>query len=277
MGTWKGSEITESSGLACSIKWANKNYAYVHNDEPGPLYVVNLATGNVVGSISISGVTLFDDEAIAIDPKRILWWGDIGDNNEVRDVIAVYTHAEPGPGNHGDKPWTRYLFQYPGGTAHNAEALIIWPNGIKQIVTKEAKGLVCQFPATLRSGSTRNQLRIVAKDSRLDFVTDAVAQHDGRFAFVIRKDKPTTISVFSSHWNYIGSIPMSSMVQPEGLAIDADGKYLWVCNDNGGPGGRYQRVSIPAKYRQKKPSTPSTPTKTKPPTTVVPALNPCQG
>lgn len=246
MSTWSGSEITEASGLAYSLRWPY--HAYVHNDENGPVYCVDLRTGRVVGRCSVKDHTLVDPESIDIDSKGTLWFADIGDNSEVRSSVNVYTRGEFGPTQQGSKPWTRYNLKYPGGASHNAETFICWPNGKKQIVSKVASGVVYQLPTSLKTGASNTMTAVVGPSASLNLVSDAVASRDGRFAFVLRKDQNSTIYVFNSSWTQIDTISMPAMTKPEGIGIQKDGKVLIVCDDTGGTGGVYQKVKIPGTY-----------------------------
>lgn len=263
MGTWDDSDITESSGLAYSRKWAS--LVYTMNDEPGPIFAVNTSTGATVGRRDIDG-SLSDPESLDIDLNGVLRLFDIGDNDATRDWVNMYVHGEPGPG-YGDLNWRKFKIKYPGGTSHNAETGVSWPNGKIDIVTKEATGKVMRLPKTLDSGGF-NTCTQVKSSSDLNFVSDAVTQKDGRWAFALKQGELDTVFIFDDHWDQVDTISMPSMVKPEGIAITPGGQYLFVCDDNGGPGGHYQRVTIPAGYRP-------VPKAAKPPVPNEPPANPC--
>lgn len=263
MGHWQFPELTEASGLAYSRKWAS--LAYVHNDEAGPLYAVDLSTGKKLGSASISGVTLVDPESVDIDLDGIVWRFDVGDNDENRSHVSAYSHREFGPNDIGSVGWIRYDFTYQGGP-RNAETGICWPNGRIDIVDKRASGSVFEF--TKHRGSTATLKRRYGPSTDLAFVSDAVASQDGKWAFVLKKDHNSTIYVFNSKWQQVDSFAMPAMTKPEGIGIKKDGKGLWVCDDAGATGGFFQQVKIPTAYWPvSKPYTP-------PPVTT-PPVNPC--
>lgn len=243
---WDDDAINEASGLAYSLKWAN--LVYVCNDENGPIYIVDLKTMKTVGTIRIKGVSLIDPESLCIDSKGILWVADIGDNGSNRSDVRLYFRGEPGPGYHGEKPWTRYIIKYSGG-ARNAETLICWPNGRVEIVSKASSGSVYRLPDSRPTKTAMTLSAVVSSSSALDTVTDAVASKDGKWAFVLLQGSVTTISVFNSSWALQDTFVMSAMDKPEGIAIQQDGKTLIVCDDNSRtPGGKVQKVKIPGKW-----------------------------
>jgi hypothetical protein len=264
MGTWQFPELTEASGMAYSRKWAD--LAYTGNDEAGPTYAVDLSTGKKLGSASISGVTLTDPESFDIDLEGTLWRFDIGDNAENRSHVSAYSHREFGPNSIGSVGWIRYDFTYQGGP-RNAETGVCWPNGKIHIVDKRASGSVFEFTKT--RGSTPALKRIYGPNSDLAFVSDAVASKDGKWVFVIMQGQLDKVFIFTSRWADTGvTIPMPAMLKPEGICIKKDGKGLWVCDDKGGTGGKFQQVKIPQAYW------PVTKPYTPPPVTS-PPVNPC--
>lgn len=264
MGTWQFPELTEASGLAYSRKYAD--LAYVHNDENGPLYAVDLSTGKKLGSGSVKGVSLVDPESVDIDLDGIVWRFDVGDNDENRSHVSAYSHREFGPNNIGSVAWIKYDFTYQGGP-RNAETGVCWPNGRIDIVDKRASGSVFEF--TKHRGSVATLKRRYGPNSDLAFVSDAVASKDGKWAFVIKKDELSKVFIFTSKWQDTGDfISMPAMTKPEGICIKKDGKGLWVCDDKGGTGGKFQQVPIPKAYW------PVTKPYTPPPASTPPA-NPC--
>ncbi|GLW34982.1 hypothetical protein Areg01_79180 [Actinoplanes regularis] len=89
-----------------------------------------------------------DTEDLQLGPDGTLWVADIGDNGSKRETIGLWKVA---PGS--SKP-RLYRMAYPDG-AHDAEALLIAPDGTPIVVTKSpgAAGLYTPDGA-LRSGAT---------------------------------------------------------------------------------------------------------------------------
>ncbi|VXB67132.1 hypothetical protein [Aeromicrobium sp. 9AM] len=174
--------ITESSGLAVSVK--HDDLAYTINDSGNApiIFAVKISTGAVVGTTTITGNTPLDTEAIAIDGDGELWVADTGDNQERRTDVALYALPEPGPGEHSVAA-ERYPLTYTSGPA-DVETLLINPRtGAKGLVTKGLfAGELLSLPSKLST-----QKPNVAKPTGHDMpalVTDGVVSANGRFALL---------------------------------------------------------------------------------------------
>src|SRR2546421_9849840 len=90
--------IKESSGVVASRRYTN--VYWTHNDGGGPkkqvLYAID-REGNTRAFFSVIGATLHDWEDIAIDDGGHIYIGDIGNNENKRDTLAVYEIDEPNP------------------------------------------------------------------------------------------------------------------------------------------------------------------------------------
>lgn len=74
----------------------------------------------------------FDVEDLALAPDGALWLADSGDNDRVRDTVALH-RVEPGGGA------ALYRLMFPDGP-HDAEALLLDRAGVPHLVTKEVLG-----------------------------------------------------------------------------------------------------------------------------------------
>lgn len=72
----------------------------------------------------------YDTEDLAIAPDGALWVADIGDNDAVRETVALWRIPTSG------HQVVRYRFTYPDG-AHDAEALLFDSDGTPLILTKQ--------------------------------------------------------------------------------------------------------------------------------------------
>src|SRR5690348_8892731 len=120
-------QITESSGIAAS---SFDDTFYTHNDSGDSARFFRVdAHGNTVAVYTLRGATNVDWEDMATGTDaaghRVLYFGDIGDNDRKRSEIAVYQVPEP-RGASSDVTWVRYRFAYPDGS-HDAEALLVNP------------------------------------------------------------------------------------------------------------------------------------------------------
>jgi hypothetical protein len=114
-----------------------------------------------------------------------LYLADIGDNDATRTRITVYRVPEPDIA--AESVTVRDVFHatYPDG-AHDAEALLITPQGALFVVTKGDTGPVAlyRFPRDMRSGATVTlervgQPRTPGKPDQHDRITDGAMSPNG--------------------------------------------------------------------------------------------------
>lgn len=104
---------------------------------------------------SDSSVDPFDPEDLARSRDGTLWIADIGDNDRERTSIAVHQLAP------GATRAQLLRMTYPDGP-HDAEALVMQPNGLAVVVTKEALGAagVYRTRAVPRAGQTMAMTKV---------------------------------------------------------------------------------------------------------------------
>lgn len=109
----------------------------VINDGGDVVQVFHLDRACAVTGLTTASLDPFDTEDLATGPDGRLWVGDIGDNDQKRESVAV----EIIDGTVEDASGSALLrrFTYPDGP-HDAEALIVDPAGRIVIVTKEFLG-----------------------------------------------------------------------------------------------------------------------------------------
>lgn len=114
--------VTESSGLVQSTRDAALAYT-VNDSGSGPVvYVVELDSGDVVGTATLTGTSFVDAEALALGADRRLYVADIGDNEGVRRSVDLYAIDQPSRGDVSVSP-VRHRVRYSGGP-RDAESLI---------------------------------------------------------------------------------------------------------------------------------------------------------
>jgi hypothetical protein len=217
------SRITESSGLAVSVK--HDDLAYTINDSGNApiVFAVKISTGAVVGATTITGWTPLDTEAIAIDGDGELWVADTGDNQERRSDVALYALPEPGPGNHSVAA-TRYPLTYASGPV-DVETLLIDPRtGARHLVTKGLfAGELLDLPRTL-STDHANEVKVAGHDMPA-MVTDGVMSADGRHA-LLRTYSDVHLYDAKS-WKALRTDTTPAQPQGESIAIEQSQKsYL---------------------------------------------------
>jgi hypothetical protein len=157
--------LVEASGLVASRQ--HPGVLYAHNDSGDTARVFAFDdTGTAIATLTIAGATHTDWEDIAIGPcpaGSCIYVGDIGDNGTNRPTKTVYRFPEPdlvgGPATVTINNVEAFPFSYPVGLDffHNAETLLVHPDGGVYVVTKEDAGdpsVVFEFPQPLVAGQT---------------------------------------------------------------------------------------------------------------------------
>ena len=171
--------IDEASGMAVSR--LHKGVVWLLNDSRGGevVYGVDQA-GETVAELSLDGISNRDWEAMApaLDDSGdpVLWIADIGDNDTQWTSLPVYRIPEPAELGRQATPWRRVVLKYPDG-AHNAETLLVDPDGRLFVVTKEGhRAGVYATPDAPRPGTTVKLERIGPAPM---FLTDGAISPDG--------------------------------------------------------------------------------------------------
>jgi hypothetical protein len=203
--------------------------------------------GIVTGRLQLTGVRVEDWEAMAIGPcaaGSCLYVGDIGDNDAKRARITIYRVPEPAETTRSAAAQDVFHATYPDG-AHDAETLLVTPQGDILIVTKGDTGPVAvyRFPADVRNGSTANLVQVgkprgdgpVGADDR---ITDgAVSPNGGWVALRTNRDVRfyRTADLLSGNWQEASRINVAPLGEPQGEAIAfADDQTLYLVGEGGG-------------------------------------------
>lgn len=212
--------LAESSGLAAS--GAHSGVVWTHNDGGAAAQVVALdPTGDSVATVTLAGIDPYDPEALAPGPGDTLWLGDLGDNLGERPDVSVFEFPEPDRVTDQTVSARWYRFRYPDGP-HDAEALLVAPDGRVMVATKELSGAgLYRAPRDLVTQDVgTNELTRVATAPAL--VTDGAYLPDGRF--VLRTY--TAVYLYDRPGHQIGFAGLPP--QPQGESIAADGDRLLV-------------------------------------------------
>ena len=160
--TVRVAELPEGSGLAASRLTPGRFWS--HNDSSGAVLFALDSHGAVTGRVQLAGAVVEDWEAVAVGPcpaGSCIYVADIGDNDAQRRSITIYRVPEPAEGSGTAQVDGVFHASYPDGP-HDAEALLMTPDGRLHIVTKGDTGPVSfyRFPAALDSGSTMRLERV---------------------------------------------------------------------------------------------------------------------
>jgi hypothetical protein len=163
--------VDEISGLVASGR--RRRLLWVHEDSGNPTSLLGYSpAGRRRARVAVRDASNFDWEDIA-RAAGTLWIGDIGDNASIRNEIRVWWFPEPG----ADRTSVRarmLTLHYPGGSAHNAEALIVHGRRARLYVFTKEAGRSRVFAAEidqLRDGATRRLRRVAT-------LGDGIVLHD---------------------------------------------------------------------------------------------------
>jgi hypothetical protein len=234
--------LPEASGLAMG---RTPRQLWMHNDSGAAELIAVDAKGSVAGRLTLKGARVEDWEALASGPcgsGRCLYVGDIGDNDASRKQITIYRVPEPAqPG--GSAQAEAIHATYPDG-AHDAETLLVAPDGTLFIVTKGDTGPIAlyKFPRDLEPGA-RVKLERVGKaladkprgDNR---VTDGAFSADGKWA-VLRTNTSLTFyrgaDFVKGDFKEAHRVDLSSLKEPQGEAVVfGAGSTLYLGGEGGG-------------------------------------------
>lgn len=170
--------VLEASGLVASRGSPGVLWTHNDSDPDGPrLYTVTLK-GAALGTYTLQGAEVRDWEDLAIGPgpkpgQDYLYVGDIGDNSEKYASVTVYRVPEPpvdaaATGVVASLSGVEALeLVYPGGQAHDAETLLVDPQGGDlYVVSKREDGAsqVFRAAAPVSAGTTA-----LAEVAQIDF------------------------------------------------------------------------------------------------------------
>ncbi len=233
-------ELPEASGLARG----SSGLLWSLNDSGAPVLLAYDAHGKPAGRLTIEGARVEDWEAIASGPcasGTCLYVADIGDNNAKRKHITVYRITEPvNPG--GTANADALHASYPDG-AHDAEALLVAPDGGLFVVTKGETGpiAVYKFPRQLSKEPMRLERvgqSITGKAKATERVTDGAISADGKVVMLRTRNSLTFYrgpEFLRGDFQVISSADLSALGEPqgEGVAFGA-GNAVYVASEGGG-------------------------------------------
>ena len=243
LATITDSRVSEASGMVLSTE--EPGHVYLINDSGNDpvVFVVEVATGAVVGTTALSGVELLDPEALALTADGQLLIADIGDNGEDRAEVALLAIEQPGPGDATVVP-TVFRVRYSDGPA-DAEGVLIEPGGRVLIATKgtfgggEVLALPESLPATVPDGELSVARPLGVETPAL--VTDSATLPDGSGA-VLRTYGRVYVYQLPS-WELVHEDDLPRTQQGETLALYADGRSALVGSE--GSPSPLIRVQLP--------------------------------
>ena len=243
--------LPEASGVTVSRRVPGR--LWTHNDSGPPVLFMLDARGGVTGRLQLRGATVDDWEAVSAGPcptGSCLYVGDIGDNNASRDVVTLYRLTEPGDTPSGAAASNAVVdifhARYPDG-AHDAETLLVAPDGRLYIVTKGNTGPVAiyRFPAELRADGRVVQLEQIGRPRssgtvrRDEQLTDGAVSADGA-RVALRTHEALyfyrTAQLLAGDWSVAEIVNLKHVgeAQGEGVALGPNNEIYLVGEGGGG-------------------------------------------
>jgi hypothetical protein len=236
-GRFGAAGITESSGVVVSRRHAG--VLWTHNDSgDGPwLYAVD-STGRRLAAFRVRDAAVVDWEDLALGPcprtgqrdADCLYVGDIGDNAGRRPFVTLYVVREPDPattGHSGETGPARALqIRYADGP-HDAEALVVDPDGSVGIITKGRGGPILRY--TIPAGVFRREsvtvqavdtLAITAPLAFGRWVTGAAIAPSGTLAVVRTYTDLHLYAVHGGRWTPEPGRCHLGLAEPQGEGVD---------------------------------------------------------
>jgi hypothetical protein len=150
-------ELRESSGLAVSRTQPGVLWSHNDSGDRPNLYAID-SSGRLLAVVRITNADAQDWEDMSSGPcpagfsttnsPHCLYMADIGDNNQVRQILTVYVTVEPSLVSTGGTPLTTaarsFRYRYPDAP-HDSEALAVGPAGDVIIVSKGRRGTIDFF------------------------------------------------------------------------------------------------------------------------------------
>lgn len=236
----KDARIKESSGLATSVKHDDLVYTINDRGSDAAIYAVRPSNGEVVGVTDVSALKVEDTESIAVDAKGVLWLGDLGDNDHVRQNVSIISFPEPGPSDHTITSADRYKVSFPDGPV-DVEGMLVHPDTSRiHLVSKirDGSGTVFELPE-LSPGATAKarDLQVQAPTA----VTDATYTSGGTHALLRTNDE---IWVYDpATWELKVQQETPKVRQGESIAVERDNRTVLIGSE--GKNSPIVRIPVP--------------------------------
>ncbi|HEY3322009.1 MAG TPA: hypothetical protein VGP72_16195 [Planctomycetota bacterium] len=176
--------IDESSGIAKSKRYPDKDIFWTHNDsgDSARIFAID-GKGKLIREVPIPNATNVDWEEISMDEKGRIVMCDIGDNFKKRAFIVLYRFAEPDAldANDAVKDVQAFRFRYPKGQGpFDAEGLVTRA-GNAYLFTKEMDGTrFYRLPLPEACPTEAVEAEFLTETKTFSIVTAASLTDDGR-------------------------------------------------------------------------------------------------
>jgi hypothetical protein len=196
-----------------------------------------------VVDVHTADVDPYDPEDLAVAADGTVWLSDTGDNDKIRGTVALIALRPNGS-------TSVYRLTYPDGP-HDAEALLLAPDGTPYIVTKEILGAsgVYRPGAALADGGTVAMAKVASVNLTFTGTAGGPVGQEGQVLVtggaVARDGSAIALRTYTDAyvWPLTGSdvpaalaatpvrTPLPDSPQGEAITFSADGKSLVVASE----------------------------------------------
>ena len=231
--------LAEASGLAASSRGAG--HLYSHNDSGASELFVLDAKGTLVRKITVPGVAIRDWEAVAVGScpaGSCIYIADIGDNAGRRDRITIHRLREPDATGAIPTSGETFHATYPDG-GHDAETLLVAPDGRLFVVTKSETATLYAFPHELQTGAPMKLTKVgQAGQKNPARITDGAISPKGEWAVLRSNDSLffyRAADLLSGNWREARRINLKPLGEPQGEGVAFVGDdVLYLAGEGGG-------------------------------------------
>lgn len=230
--------LAEVSGLV-----AVDDQLVVINDGGDQVTVFLLDAACQVADVHTAAVDPYDPEDLAVAADGTVWLADAGDNDAIRTTVALIALRPDGS-------TSVYRLTYPDGP-HDAEALLMAPDGTPYLVTKEILGAsgVYRPASALVDGGTVGMDKVAAVNMTFTGTTGGPVGQAGQLLItggaVARDGSAVALRTYTDAyvWPLVGSdvptalaaapmrIPLPESPQGEAISFSTDNRNLVVASE----------------------------------------------
>jgi hypothetical protein len=242
VGTIEGADISESSGLVASRRFAGTYWTHNDRGNDPVLFAIN-RQGETLGEFRVTGAEIRDWEDIDVDGGGNLYIADIGNNDGSRDELAVYKVREPNPRRPATDAIVRrsWTLRFPD-EPFDSEAFFV-SGGFGYLIAKELNddgaGLY-RFPLGSRGGKTVTlekvgDLAVTAPVTGADLSRNArhlaVITGAGAYVFSARRKVLTAAETTVSFTPFANDSMEGAAFVGDGLLVSSETGELYLFNE----------------------------------------------
>ena len=233
--------LTEVSGIAASRRHPGVFWTHTDGGKRPTLHAIS-REGRSLAEFLVVGARIIDWEEVAMDDRQHVYVGDLGNNDTLRNQLAVYELNEPDPKTKQGTVAVQRSWQlrFPAA-AFDCESLFIWGNH-GYVVSKlfdDLKAEIYRFP--LVNTNQPVLLEFVGKLEVTSPITGACISEDGNKLALVAKSGAYLLTIGGDPAKAAGQTPYrrnfrSGQIEgccfvPEGLLASSEKRELFLFTD----------------------------------------------